>query len=118
MRPCPICGLPDGFHDAKMHLSRGILASMLYTSRQEPTGRTQYETGEEITQEVWRRPDGMNLPYLRGKPAPPTPPPDRPRIYVDMNDWWVGYYRGDTHHYVCLLPTVVIRWKRGHQTLR
>jgi hypothetical protein len=34
------------------------------------------------------------------------------KIYIDSNDWWVGYYRGDTHHYVCLLPTVVIRWRR------
>lgn len=33
-------------------------------------------------------------------------------IYQDMNDWWVGYYRGATHHYVCLLPTIVIRWDR------
>jgi len=19
-------------------------------------------------------------------------------VYVDPRDWWVGYYRGDTHH--------------------
>jgi|1186.fasta_scaffold61574_4 hypothetical protein len=34
------------------------------------------------------------------------------RVYVDRNDWWVGYYRGPGHHYVCPLPTVVIRWWR------
>lgn len=34
------------------------------------------------------------------------------RIYIDTHDWWVGYYRGDSHHYVCLLPCVVIRWSR------
>jgi hypothetical protein len=35
------------------------------------------------------------------------------KVYIDRRDWWVGYYRGDTHHYVCLLPTVVIRWRRS-----
>lgn len=34
------------------------------------------------------------------------------KVYIDRNDWWVGYYRGDRHHYVCPLPTVVIRWPR------
>jgi hypothetical protein len=34
------------------------------------------------------------------------------RVYRDRNDWWVGYYRGLTHHYVCVIPTVVIRWTR------
>lgn len=34
------------------------------------------------------------------------------RCYFDRRDWWVGYYRGDTHHYVCPLPTLVIRWRR------
>ena len=33
-------------------------------------------------------------------------------IYIDLRDWWVGYYRGPNHHYVCPLPTVVIRWAR------
>lgn len=32
--------------------------------------------------------------------------------YIEKRDWWVGYYRGDRHHYVCLMPTVVIRWRR------
>lgn len=31
------------------------------------------------------------------------------RVYFDFNDWWVGYYRGPNHHYICLLPTLVIR---------
>lgn len=34
------------------------------------------------------------------------------RVYIDLRDLWVGYYRGDTHHYVCPLPTVVVRWRR------
>ena len=33
--------------------------------------------------------------------------------YFDLNDWWIGYYRGDRHHYVCPLPTLVIRWRRA-----
>ena len=37
----------------------------------------------------------------------------RPAVYRDRRDWWVGYYRGDTHHYVCPLPTLVIRWPRA-----
>jgi hypothetical protein len=36
----------------------------------------------------------------------------RVKIYFDFNDWWIGYYRGDGHHYVCPLPTLVIRWRR------
>jgi hypothetical protein len=46
-----------------------------------------------------------------------TEPTKRPKraiaIYLDANDWWIGYYRGETHHYVCLLPIVVMRWNRG-----
>ena len=34
------------------------------------------------------------------------------KVYIDTNDWWVGYYRGPNHHYVCPLPTVVVRWAR------
>ena len=34
------------------------------------------------------------------------------RVYVDLRDWWVGYYRSRTHHYVCPLPTLVVRWRR------
>ena len=33
-------------------------------------------------------------------------------VYIDVRDCWVGYYRGQHHHYVCLFPTVVIRWHR------
>lgn len=33
-------------------------------------------------------------------------------LYVDTRDWWIGYYRGQHNHYVCPLPTVVIRWAR------
>lgn len=34
------------------------------------------------------------------------------RVYIDTRDWWVGYYRGPNHHYVCPVPCVVIRWPR------
>lgn len=34
------------------------------------------------------------------------------KVYVEPADWWVGYYRGPNHHYVCVIPCVVIRWKR------
>jgi hypothetical protein len=34
------------------------------------------------------------------------------KIYLEPRDIWIGYYRGDTHHYVCPLPTLVIRWQR------
>ena len=37
---------------------------------------------------------------------------DHVKVYFDFNDWWIGYYRGDSHHYVCLIPTLVIRWNR------
>jgi hypothetical protein len=33
-------------------------------------------------------------------------------VHVNWNDWWIGYFRGDTRHYVCLVPCVVICWKR------
>ena len=25
------------------------------------------------------------------------------KVYQDRNDWWIGYYRGPNHHYVCPL---------------
>ncbi len=34
------------------------------------------------------------------------------RVYFDFNDWWIGYYRGPNHHYVCPVPSVVLRWQR------
>lgn len=34
------------------------------------------------------------------------------KIYFDFNDWWIGYYRGSTYHFVCPLPTIVICWPR------
>jgi len=34
------------------------------------------------------------------------------KIYFDWRCWWIGYYRGATHHHVCLIPTVVVRWPR------
>jgi hypothetical protein len=35
------------------------------------------------------------------------------KIYFDFRDWWIGYYRGDVYHYVCPLPTLVIRFRRN-----
>lgn len=34
------------------------------------------------------------------------------KIYFEPRDVWIGYYRGDNHHYVCPLPTLVVRWRR------
>lgn len=34
------------------------------------------------------------------------------KIYIDTDDWWIDYYRGSNYHFVCPLPTVVIRWSR------
>lgn len=34
------------------------------------------------------------------------------KIYFDFRDWWIGYYRGEHFHFVCPLPTLVIRWPR------
>jgi hypothetical protein len=37
-----------------------------------------------------------------------------------MHDWfpkWIGYYRGPNHHYVCPVPSVVIRWRRRVKSL-
>lgn len=34
------------------------------------------------------------------------------KIYIDTNDWWMGYYRGEHYHFVCPLPCIVIRWSR------
>jgi hypothetical protein len=36
----------------------------------------------------------------------------RVRVYIEPTDWWIGYYRGPNHHYVCPVPLVVIRWPR------
>jgi len=33
-------------------------------------------------------------------------------VYIDFRDWWIGYFRGEAHHYVCVLPCLVIRWPR------
>lgn len=34
------------------------------------------------------------------------------RVHLDWRDWWVGWYRGDTHNYVCIVPCVAIVWRR------
>lgn len=34
------------------------------------------------------------------------------KIYIDTDDWWIGYYRGELKNYVCLLPCIVISWRR------
>jgi hypothetical protein len=33
-------------------------------------------------------------------------------LHIDIRDWWIGYYRGEHHHYVCVLPCVVLSWNR------
>jgi hypothetical protein len=35
------------------------------------------------------------------------------QIYIDWNDWWIGYYRGSHYHFVIPVPCVVIRWRRN-----
>jgi hypothetical protein len=39
-------------------------------------------------------------------------PAERVKVYIEPRDWWIGYYRGDRHHFVCPLPCLVIRWAR------
>jgi hypothetical protein len=39
-------------------------------------------------------------------------PSRRPSVRVDLRDWWIGYYRSDDHHHVCILPCILIRWRR------
>lgn len=34
------------------------------------------------------------------------------KVYWDFRDWWVGLYVGETHYYVCPVPTLVIRINR------
>lgn len=48
-----------------------------------------------------------HLAYWVGQATSP-----RDGVYIDPADWWIGYYRGPNHHYVCPLPTLVIRWPR------
>lgn len=31
------------------------------------------------------------------------------KVYFDFNNWGVGYYRGSNYHFICVLPTLVIR---------
>lgn len=40
------------------------------------------------------------------------------KVYIDRADWWIGYYRSPIHHYVCPLPTLVIRWQRRDAATR
>lgn len=35
------------------------------------------------------------------------------RVVWEPRDWWVGYYRGEIYHYVCLLPCFPIYWARS-----
>lgn len=46
------------------------------------------------------------LPWYR------FPRPRWPQVYPDPHAWWVGYARGEHYHYLCLLPSLVIRWRR------
>jgi hypothetical protein len=36
-------------------------------------------------------------------------------VYRDPADWWIGYYRGPHNHYICPLPTLVVRWPRRNR---
>jgi hypothetical protein len=45
-----------------------------------------------------------------GSPARMTD--SAPTIYVDTDDRWIGHYKGPNHHYLCLLPMLVLRWNR------
>lgn len=56
----------------------------------------------------FRHPDAWTCPC----PCATHSPEPRIRAYRDTRDWWIGYYRGPHHHYVCPLPTLVIRWRR------
>jgi hypothetical protein len=33
-------------------------------------------------------------------------------VYREPADKWVGLYSTETHRYLCLLPTIVIKWSR------
>jgi hypothetical protein len=39
-------------------------------------------------------------------------------VYIDTADWWIGYYKGSNYHFVCPLPTVVVRWPRRGESWR
>lgn len=39
------------------------------------------------------------------------------KVYFNFNDWWIGYYKGDKHHYICPLPTIVFQWDRKNKEL-
>ena len=34
-------------------------------------------------------------------------------VYFEPRDLWVGAYVAEDAVYVCILPTLVIRWRRG-----
>jgi hypothetical protein len=34
------------------------------------------------------------------------------KVYLDLRRWWIGYECGDTHHHVCVIPALVVRWPR------
>jgi len=51
-------------------------------------------------------------PGVNGAARLDDPPRRTLTVYFEPRDVWVGYYRGDTHHYVCPLPMLVVRWPR------
>jgi hypothetical protein len=53
-----------------------------------------------------------HLATLARKGSPAQMTDAAPVIYIDTTDWWIGYYRGPNHNYICVLPTVVFRWRR------
>jgi hypothetical protein len=73
--------------------------------------RPQFEPGERCTVP----PDAWVCTRVAGHDGPCAAWPAerrRLRLYIDLRDWWIGYYRADRWHYVCLLPCVVLRWPR------
>ena len=41
----------------------------------------------------------------------------RIRVYLDLNDWWIGVYRGADTWYICILPCLVIAILRDPRRL-
>lgn len=35
------------------------------------------------------------------------------KVYFDLRDWWVGVFVDEYHWYICPIPTLVFRFRRG-----
>lgn len=58
----------------------------------------------------WSLRDRLRLAWRMLRPVPRRR--RNVKVYVEPRDVWVGYFRGDDHHYVCPMPCLVIRWDR------